>query len=223
MADKIAYYKSKIESLSDDIELMAHIASHDIKDPLRQALADLEDNNDVQSAKNSITTVIDMITLLREYSVLLKFKDNLSDVDCNKILKCSIDELSDYIKKRNAKISFDELPVIKAFEPHIALIFSSLIRNAVCFNDSKEPKLHISCKKDKKFWQFKFSDNGIGIEHFYKKYVFALFQKLDEEHEGSSYGTGLAFCKKIIENHNGEIWFESQDGKGTDFYFTIPV
>ena len=223
MSDKISYYKTKIKSLSDDIELMAHIASHDIKDPLRQALADLEENQDIQSAKESIIMVIEMISLLREYSLLLKFKDSLSEVDSNNVLKNSIDELSEYIKSHNANISFDELPIIKAYEPHLKIVFSSLIRNAVCFNDNKEPKLHISCIKDKKLWQFKFSDNGIGIEHFYKRYVFALFQKLDEEHKSSGYGTGLAFCKKIIENHNGDIWFKSKDGKGTDFFFTIPI
>ncbi|PIR39880.1 MAG: hypothetical protein COV35_00220 [Alphaproteobacteria bacterium CG11_big_fil_rev_8_21_14_0_20_39_49] len=223
MNDNISYYKSKIESLSDDIELMAHIASHDIKDPLRQALSDLEEKQDIQSAKESITKVIEMITLLREYSHLLKFNNTLSKVDCNEVLRESLDELSLYVKEHNATITNDKLPEIKAFKPHLKIVFSSLIKNSVCYNDSNEPKLHISCKKQGKFQQFKFCDNGIGIEHFYRKYVFALFQKLDEEHGKSGYGTGLAFCKKIIENHNGKIWFESDGSSGTDFYFIIPL
>ncbi|MDA0782226.1 MAG: ATP-binding protein [Rickettsiales bacterium] len=223
MNDNISYYKSKIESLSDDIELMAHIASHDIKDPLRQALSDLEENQDIHSAKESITKVIEIITLLREYSHLLKFNETLSKVDCNEVLSESLDELSAYIKEHKATITNDKLPEVNAFKPHLKIVFLSLIKNSVCYNDNNEPKLHISCKKEGQFWLFKFSDNGIGIEHFYRKYVFALFQKLDEEHGNTGYGAGLAFCKKIIENHNGKIWFESDGSSGTDFYFTIPL
>jgi chemotaxis family two-component system sensor kinase Cph1 len=222
MNDDISNYKKQIDSLKEDIELIAHIASHDIKDPLSQALENLDEAKDIETTKDLISDVIKMISILRDYSHLIKFKDDICDVDCNNVLQTALDDLSNYIEKKNVKITYDKLPKVKAFKPHMNLVFSEIIKNAILFNKSQNPKIHISYEDKENVWQFKFSDNGIGIEHFYKKYVFALFQRLEENNESQSFGAGLAFCKKIIENHGGEIWFESDGKNGTDFYFTLP-
>ena len=65
------------------------------------------------------------------------------------------------------------------------------------------------------------TDNGIGIEFKNKDKLFRMFRRLHSHHEIEGTGIGLTQSKKIVEQHGGEIWFESEFGKGTVFYFTL--
>ena len=213
--------ESKIKSLSEDIQLFAHLASHDLKDPLRQAVANLEEGNGGGDTKELINNVIDKISYLREYSHIVNFKGDVEKVNCNEIMQECMSQLSEYLEKNNAKIIYNDLPEINAVPSNIKTAFLALITNAINFNMNSEKTLDISCLKEDDYWKFKFSDNGIGIDQVYRKLIFALFQTIEPESKLSGNGTGLAFCKKIVENHDGKIWFETNEQNGTDFYFTI--
>lgn len=105
----------------------------------------------------------------------------------------------------------------------IIQLFQNLISNSLKYTDSKTPpKIVIKSKELKREWKFSIEDNGIGIDKAYYDKIFNIFQRLHNKSEYSGTGMGLAIVKKIIEKLNGKIWLESELGKGTTFYFTIP-
>ncbi|MCE3232144.1 MAG: multi-sensor signal transduction histidine kinase [Rickettsiaceae bacterium] len=222
--------ETKLKNLSADLELMAHITSHDLRDPLRQAIINCSELekviNDTSSAKlledtkESINDVLARIALLREYSYMANFNQELKPVNCNAIIQKSLEALS--AKTAEAKITCSTLPTVNAYEPHLMKLFTHLIDNALKFKSEEPVKISISCEESDDCWQFCIADNGIGIDHVYRHLVFALFQRLDPEIKDGSFGAGLAFAKKIVENNHGEIWFELNQPNGTKFYFTLP-
>jgi light-regulated signal transduction histidine kinase (bacteriophytochrome) len=222
-------YEEKIKALLTDFELFAHITSHDLRDPLRQAIINCEEMKKAAAAPqllndtiHSVTEVIDRIALLREYSYLVSFNQELQAIDCNLIMQNAIAELKDKINDNNAQVNYSNMPTIKAYEPHILKVFTCLLDNSIRFKSEKQPEITISCFDNNDHFEFKFSDNGIGIDEVYRHLVFSLFQRLDPEAKDGGFGAGLAFCKKIIENHHGKIWFKSDGENGSDFFFTVP-
>ena len=109
-----------------------------------------------------------------------------------------------------------------ADENQMASLLQNLISNAIKFHDGKDPNVHVSCENKGNEMLFSVSDNGIGIDAEYKDKVFIIFQRLHSRDAYEGTGIGLAVTKKIVERHGGKIWFESEVGKGTTFFFTLP-
>ena len=142
-------------------------------------------------------------------------------VDCSEIVKSVVENLHVTIQENKAEIIVDSLPKIKGKALHITQLFQNLIGNAIKFHSDQPSKIHISVKEKRNEWLFSIIDNGIGIDEKYSEKIFVIFQRLHSRTAYGGTGIGLAICKKIIEQDGGKIWFESEIGKGTIFYFTI--
>ena len=101
-------------------------------------------------------------------------------------------------------------------------VFQNLIANSLKFMpNGKTPEININCVPENGFWKFSIQDNGIGIPDEYREKIFKPYKQLHTKDKYEGTGMGLAICKKIIEKHGGNISFDSEEGKGTTFYFTI--
>ena len=117
----------------------------------------------------------------------------------------------------------EELPKIKFVPSLIERVFRNLIENGIKYNTSKKPEISVSVITKNKFHEFAISDNGIGIDKKDTDKIFGIFKRLHAKSEYSGTGIGLSVCKRIINKNGGEIWVESEPGKGSTFKFTIPT
>jgi light-regulated signal transduction histidine kinase (bacteriophytochrome) len=143
-------------------------------------------------------------------------------VNLKMILEEVLRDLSVAIEKSQAVITIDDLPVVHADPTQLLQLFQNLISNAIKFRGSDAPHVTLSGRDLGSEWQFAVADTGIGIDTKYASRLFVIFQRLHTREEYPGTGIGLAVCKRIVERHGGKIWFESEPGKGSTFYFTLP-
>jgi light-regulated signal transduction histidine kinase (bacteriophytochrome) len=126
------------------------------------------------------------------------------------------------IQDSGAMVTHDSLPTVLADETQLVQVFQNLVGNAIKYQSSGAPRVHISAAKtDGAKWLFAVNDNGLGIEPQYFDKIFGMFQRLHGREEFSGTGIGLAICKKIVERHGGGIFVESKAGEGSTFRFAL--
>jgi signal transduction histidine kinase len=111
--------------------------------------------------------------------------------------------------------------VVQGDEAQLVRLFRNLIGSALKYHGPDLPKVHISARKHGSEWIFAIADNGIGIEEEYREQIFDAFRRPHTSAKYEGTGLGLAICKRIVQLHGGRIWVESEQGKGSCFYFTL--
>lgn len=218
-----------------ELEQFAYIASHDLQEPLRMItsfLTQLERKYKDQlddKAHQYINFAVDgavrmrrIILDLLEYSRAGRQTVEYEEIDMNNLMNDVLQLNKAVIEEKNAVIETDNLPKILGSRIPLQQVLHNLVGNALKYQKPNEnPQIKISTEDKNDYWQFAVSDNGIGIEDKYFDKIFIIFQRLHNRNDYSGSGIGLAICKKIIQNHKGDIWIESEVGKGSTFYFTI--
>jgi PAS domain S-box-containing protein len=220
-----------------ELQQFAYVASHDLQEPLRMVISylDLLENryeNKVldEKAKGYMHFAVDgarrmstMIDDLLAYSRVGSRAEPKSPVDMNGVFAIVLKDLNVAINESGAIVTSDPLSTVMADKAQMVLLLENLISNAIKFHGESRPRVEVSSIDFGNYLVFYVRDNGIGVDPKFADKLFKMFSRLHtrEEYEGT--GMGLAIAKKIVERHGGRIWFESEPGKGTTFFFTLPA
>ncbi len=226
--------ESELARSNLDLKQFAHLASHDLQEPIRMVgsylellkkkhahLLDDEANEFIEYAVDGSKRMKNLIRDLLEYSQVGKGSKEFEKTDCLEVLCDALDNLKVAIEEKGAIITHDPLPVIMGDKVKLVQVFQNLIGNAIKFTKDKPPRIHISSEFRGNEWLLSFKDNGIGIEDKYKESIFTAFKRLHGKGVYPGSGIGLAICKKTVMHHGGRIWIHSEVNKGSTFYLTI--
>jgi len=219
-----------------DLEQFAYVASHDLQEPLRMVSGftgllkrryggklDADADEYIEFAVGGANRMQALINDLLSYSRVGREEVAGKPVNTQIALDQALANLQTAIEERSALVSSGQLPTVWADHGMLVRLFQNLIGNALKFCKTERPMVRIQAEPRGGDWVFSVADNGIGIDAQYKDRIFMIFQRLHQQSEYPGTGIGLAVCKRIVERNGGRIWLESEPGKGTTFFFTLPA
>jgi light-regulated signal transduction histidine kinase (bacteriophytochrome) len=249
--NELEYNIEALQRSNAELEQFAYVASHDLQEPLRKIqtfgnrliLKHIEDLDDdakfiierMQSAAERMQILInDLLTYSRIVNTGSK---KFERTDLTRALENVLDVLSESISQKEAKITYDKLPVVIVNQTQMEQLFQNLLTNALKFvQKNKKPVIEIKyslvegkqipnvkiADEFKSFHKISIIDNGIGFDEQYADKIFVIFQRLQGKTEYAGTGIGLAMCKKIVLNHEGYITAKSKLNKGSEFTVYLP-
>jgi len=225
-------YSQSLEKINKELDQFAYIVSHDLKAPLRAINnlsvwieEDLAEKMEADTQKNfnllrsRIGRMEGLINGILEYSRAGRMKAQLNEIDLNDFLAEIVSNLA---PSEKFKVRIQEnLPTILAEKIAIDQVFSNFISNAIKYNTNENPTIDVNYTDEGDNYKFCVADNGPGIDKQFHEKVFQIFQTLQARDTVESTGVGLAIVKKIVEEKGGNAWVESEEGKGSKFFFTL--
>jgi light-regulated signal transduction histidine kinase (bacteriophytochrome) len=235
-SSEIELLSNKLAEVTKEMNQFTYIVSHDLQAPLRMVTGFLEllekkygDKLD-ESAKQYIDFAVKgagkmkkLIFDLLEYSRLSTVVKEYAEVDLNEIVQEVKVKFQTVIEETGTVVTTSHLPVIIADKAQMIQLFENLIGNALKFRNMEEPEISITLNKENDISSIAVKDNGVGFDSSFSEKIFIIFRRLySDELKYSGTGIGLAICKKVAELHGGTVRAESEEGKGSIFYVTLP-
>lgn len=228
--------KEELKRSNKDLEQFAYVTSHDLKAPLRNIASFVQllnrkykDQFDEEAQEymlfilGGVRRLNNLIKDLLQYSRVNRTDVTVEHIDLHDVVELVKTNLSEEIKRESAQIHIGHLPMLRANYSQMVQLMQNIISNAIKFNNKGiMPVIELNGGETAKSVYFSVKDNGIGIHPKHAEKVFSIFQRLHSPDEYEGTGIGLSICKRIVERHQGKIWFESEPQKGATFYVEIP-
>lgn len=226
---------------NEDLQRFAHVASHDLREPLRKIKTfanRLDDDKEsklsdkgslyLEKVKSASDRMNDMIEGVLAYSMINASEQTIEEIDLGEIFKNIETDLEVMIQQKEALIRYDVLPKIEGAQVLIYQLFYNLVNNSLKFTKpEKKQVIRISStiirSERKEFAEIILTDTGIGFEHEYAERIFSAFTRLHSKEQYEGTGLGLTLCKKIVERHSGTIKAIGAKNKGAKFIVTLPL
>ncbi len=233
---KLQFTNNQLKDANREQSEFTYAISHDLKSPantLGMLLNELKVNDQqldsdskeiIEHAKATVLRMKNLVESVLKYSKTVGSDMTWKEVDLTQTVKQTLNDLKYEIKVADAKIEVDSLPVIEGCSFQLGMLFQNLLSNAIKFNESKNQclvKVDLLPSTNKNKVKIAINDNGIGIAAKYHDKIFGLFQRLHTQDAYSGSGIGLALCRRVVKNHNGDIKIESKENQGTTFIFTL--
>lgn len=224
-----------LERSNLELQQFAYVAAHDLQTPLRSITgfsqllyrnyhgrldAQAEDwlNRLVSASQRMYELIRDVLA----YSRVDSRGSALQPTNFSRLFDDVVASLADTIHEARAQVTRDDLPVVMADPSQMAQVLQNLIDNGIKYHGPESPRIHVSAGKRDGEWVFSVRDNGIGIAEKHWERVFDIFHRLHTQQQYPGTGIGLAVCRRVIHRHGGRIWIESEPGRGSTVYFTLP-
>jgi PAS domain S-box-containing protein len=228
-------YVLELNRSNEELGQFAYVASHDLQEPLRMVASftellarrykgklDSDADEFIGFAVDGARRMQRLIQDLLAYSRVATKGNDLLHTSSEEALRRALMNLRGAIEESGALVTHDPLPTVMADERQLIQVFQNLIGNAIKYQNTGVPRIHISAARNaNKKLTFSVKDNGLGIDPQYFEKIFVIFQRLHKRDEFSGTGIGLAICKRIVERHGGTISVESQLGHGSTFTFDL--
>jgi len=231
--------RKALEKSNLELDSFVYTASHDLRAPLRginsfskfieEDYADAFDDEGrdyLSRIRKGVGRMTQLIDDLLSLSRVSRQKNPYEAVKVAELIRAVTERMEFDLEEAHVDLFIPEdLPAIRCDRIKMTEVFLNLINNAVKFsrkNKEGEPRVVIGYQEKEEAHQFSVKDNGIGIDPKYHERIFGIFQRLhtNEEYEGT--GAGLSIVKRVIDDHKGQIWIESELGKGATFHLKIP-
>lgn len=224
-----------LEKSNKELEQYAFAVSHDLQEPLRMVSTFLDilsskyhDSFD-EKAKEYITYALDgshrmqeLINDLLEFSRNSYEEDNSEEFLFSEIIDAVTSNLKNKIEESKAVLNLKFDLKLQGIKSQFVSLMQNLISNSIKYCKNPSPIIDINCEEHDTVALFSIKDNGIGIDMHYAEYIFEVFNRLHSKRDFPGTGIGLAICKKIVQNHQGNIWLEKSSKLGSEFRFTVP-
>jgi PAS domain S-box-containing protein len=245
LEDRVADRTSALKRSNDALARYSHHVAHEMKKPLRR-MFDVLDPPSNAATRDPLRKRLDeirkiageMAELIKEmlaYAQVSEAAKTLVTINCAALCREVRTELQNEIETTEATVSFGPLPVVIGHRESLKTVFRNLIDNAIKYRARRRLKVKVGAERRAGEWLFHVRDNGMGIEKFNRytphinnwEKIFELFHRQSaRDHQGAKiagHGIGLSYCQRVIEHHGGKMWMESEPGKGSTFFFTLPA